>query len=95
MDRDEYFTPDELTTYLRDQYRLQRGKRRLAEMRATGEGPPFFRAGGCQVLYRRDLADTWARAVIGEPLKSTADESSRRRLGRVNAASGRRLPAHA
>jgi hypothetical protein len=78
VDRNKYLTPDELTAYLKEKYRIDRGRRRLAEMRATGEGPPYFRAGGCQVLYRRDLADAWALNLLGEPLRSTAEETARR-----------------
>jgi hypothetical protein len=79
----EFLTPEETTSYLDNRYKLKRGKRRLAEMRASGEGPPFFRAGGNQVLYRRDLVDKWAVKLLGEPLRSTSEEAVRHRLERA------------
>jgi hypothetical protein len=32
------------------------------------------------VLYRRDLVDEWARELLGEPLRSTAEENVRHRM---------------
>jgi hypothetical protein len=48
----EFLAVDETAVHLDKHYKLKRGKRRLAEMRASGEGPPFFRASGNTVLYR-------------------------------------------
>jgi hypothetical protein len=79
----EFLTSEETTDHLDRHYKLKRGKRRLAEMRASGEGPPYFRAGGNQVLYRRDLVDEWAIALLGEPLKSTAEEAVRHQRSRA------------
>jgi hypothetical protein len=86
----EVLTPEETADYLERRYKLKRGKRRLQEMRASGEGPSYFRASGNSVLYRRDLVDAWAIELLGEPLRSTAEEQVRHRLAEAEKG---RLPA--
>lgn len=77
--KDPPFLPEELSRHLWDQYRIHRSPRRLAQLRGTGEGPPFLRD-GCVVRYPRALADAWAEAQLGEPIRSTAEEAARRQI---------------
>src|SRR5690349_21772926 len=70
-------TPEETSDHLWEKYRIKRNTRRLAQLRADGEGPQYFRDGNV-VRYREDLLDAWAEQQLGEPLSSTSEESARR-----------------
>jgi hypothetical protein len=70
-------TPEETSDYLWQTYRIKRNARRLAQLRASGEGPPFFRDGHV-VRYRSDLTDEWALTHLGEALSSTSEENARK-----------------
>jgi hypothetical protein len=72
-------TPEEASDHLWQKYRIKRNARRLAQLRADGEGPHYFRDGNV-VRYREDLLDAWAEQQLGEPLGSTSEESARRLL---------------
>jgi len=72
-----WLTPEESSDHLWDKYRVKRNTRRLAQLRAAGEGPQYFRDGNV-VRYRDDLLDAWAEQQLGEPLSSTSEESGRR-----------------
>jgi hypothetical protein len=69
--------PDELSAFLWTFFRIQRSPRRLAQLRMSGEGPPFLRDGNV-VRYPPRLAAVWAVEQLGEPVRSTAEESARR-----------------
>jgi hypothetical protein len=56
---------------------MKRGPRRLAQLRASGEGPPYVRD-GVKVLYPIALADAWAQALLGQPVVSTSEETVER-----------------
>jgi hypothetical protein len=77
---DPPFVPEELSEHLWNRWRLRRSPRRLAQLRATGEGPPFMQD-GCVVRYARGTSDDWAKEQLGEPCRSTAEETARRLLG--------------
>jgi hypothetical protein len=70
--------PPEASDYLWNRHRIRRSVRRLAQLRATGEGPPYRRDGLVAVLYPPDLLDAWAEQQLGQPVRSTAEESARR-----------------
>jgi hypothetical protein len=72
--------PHGTTEYLRTQWGLRRGKRRLAELRANGGGPLYHRAGN-EILYFPDDVDAWAEDQLGAPLRSTSEEAARRLIG--------------
>jgi hypothetical protein len=69
--------PEELSERLWTRNRMKRGRRRLAQLRVTGEGPPYVRD-GVKVLYPVDLADAWADALLGKPVVSTSEETVER-----------------
>jgi hypothetical protein len=75
----DLLTTDEAPGYLLDEYRLRRGKRRMALLRGTGEGPKYLRVGN-QVLYPRHELDSWALRLLGRPMASTSEEVTRGRL---------------
>jgi hypothetical protein len=70
-------TPEEASDYLWAKYRVKRNARRLAQLRATGEGPKYFRDGNV-VRYREDHLDEFAEGSLGKPSVSTAEEHVRR-----------------
>jgi hypothetical protein len=74
-------TPEEASEYLWERFRVKRNARRLAQLRATGEGPKFYRDGNV-VRYRTDHLDEWAGNSLGEPASSTAEEHVRREAAR-------------
>jgi hypothetical protein len=74
-----WFTPEEASDHLWQQFRIKRNTRRLGQLRATGEGPEYSRDGNV-VRYRDDRLDTWAEHQLGESFTSTSDESARRQL---------------
>jgi hypothetical protein len=76
----DLLTTDEVPGYLEREYRVKRGKRRLAELRASGEGPPYLRDGS-RVIYRRRDVDAWALRLLGKPMTSTSEEAA---LGRLS-----------
>lgn len=71
------FTPEELSDYLWDHHRIRRSTTRLARLRQIGGGPPFYRD-GVYARYPQRSAAEWARALLGKPVSSTAEESSSR-----------------
>jgi hypothetical protein len=72
-------TPPEASLYLWDKFRVKRNPRRLAQLRASGEGPKFHRD-GCVVRYHSDNLDAYGELVLGEPATSTSEENARRAL---------------
>jgi hypothetical protein len=70
-------TPAESSVYLWERYRIRRGERRLAQLRATGEGPEYHRV-GVVVRHTPQQLDAWAQALAGTPVSSTVDEAERR-----------------
>jgi hypothetical protein len=70
-------TPEEASDYLWQKFRVKRNARRLAQLRASGGGPRFFRDGNV-VRYREDHLDEWAETSLGEPARSTSEESARK-----------------
>lgn len=73
-----WLTPEELSDRLWAKFRIKRNARRLGQLRAEGSGPPYFRDGNA-VRYRDDLLDQWEEQ-LGEPARSTSEESARRLL---------------
>jgi hypothetical protein len=72
-----WHTPDEASRYLWDKFRVKRNARRLAQLRASGEGPRFHRD-GCVVRYHSDNLDEYGELALGEPVISTSEENARR-----------------
>jgi hypothetical protein len=74
---DAILTPKETAQHLWECWRLQRGERRLAQLRAgpVGSGPAFHRD-GCVVRYRKSSVDTWAMKQLGREHGSTSHESA-------------------
>jgi hypothetical protein len=70
---------EEASQYLWKWYRLKRNPRRLAQLRASGDGPKYYRD-GLVVRYREADLDEWAEQQLGEPLVSTAQESEHKHL---------------
>jgi hypothetical protein len=68
--------PSQASDYLRRTWNLSRGPRRLAELRNEGGGPKYHRAGN-EVRYTIAALDAFARAALGAPLASTAEEFTR------------------
>jgi hypothetical protein len=68
--------PVQASDYLRQTWNLPRGPRRLAELRNEGCGPKYHRAGN-EVRYTPAHLDEYARAALGKPLSSTAEEFTR------------------
>jgi hypothetical protein len=75
----DFLTCEEARDYLWAEYRLQRSERRLGQLRLSGEGPAYHRAGNA-VRYRRSALDDWALKLLGAPAISTADETARRQV---------------
>jgi hypothetical protein len=75
----DFLTCAEASAYLWAKFRLKRSERRLAQLRLVGTGPGYHRAGNA-VRYRRDALDSWALAVLGGPMTSTAAEAVRRQV---------------
>jgi hypothetical protein len=69
--------PQQASDYLRNKWNLSRGPRRLAELRAEGSGPRYYRTGN-EVRYQPVHLDDYAIKALGEPLSSTAEEAARR-----------------
>jgi hypothetical protein len=74
----QFLNSQEASDYLRRKWNLSRGPRRLAELRAEGTGPRYFRAGN-EVRYKSVHLDEYAIKALGEPLTSTSEEIVRRR----------------
>jgi hypothetical protein len=72
-------TPAELVVYLWERHRKKRSERTLRLYRWKGGGPPFFRDGN-EVRYSPRLADEWAIAQWGEPLRNNSEQTARRLL---------------
>jgi len=77
MQDDCWMTAEELSRLLWDEYRIKRNARRLGQLRASGEGPPYHRDGQV-VRYRKSRARVWAEDQLGEEITSTSEESARR-----------------
>jgi hypothetical protein len=75
------FTPEELSAFLWENYRVQRSPRRLGQLRAAGGGPPYVRD-GVVARYPRETAIAWVETLLGAPVRSTSEESARRSLER-------------
>lgn len=58
--------------YLRNEHGISRTPATLRKLRCLGGGPQFRKAGR-SVLYDRESLDTWAEALVGEPVASTAE----------------------
>jgi hypothetical protein len=76
-DTPKLLTPAESSVYLWERYRIRRGERRLAQLRATGEGPAYHRV-GVVVRHTPQQLDAWAQALVGTPVSSTNEETARR-----------------
>jgi hypothetical protein len=72
--------PDEFSKFLWDNFRIQRSPRRLAQLRMSGQGPPFMRDGNV-VRYPPRLGSIWAIEQLGAPVRSTSEESARKLIG--------------
>jgi hypothetical protein len=78
----DLLTTEEVSRYLSERWRLKRGPRRLAELRAAGTGPEYHRTMGNRgVIYSRRAVDRWAVGVLGVAVASTAEETV---LGRLS-----------
>jgi len=66
-------------TYVREKYARPCTVGLLNKLAVKGTGPEFRRSGGRWVVYEESALDTWARALIGEPQKSTSESGSRRK----------------
>jgi hypothetical protein len=75
----ELLTPAESSVYLWERYRIRRGERRLAQLRATGEGPEYHRV-GVVVRHTIQQLDAWAQELVGDPVSSTNEEAARRNM---------------
>jgi hypothetical protein len=72
-----FYTPEESGRYLWDTFRMKRNSRRLAQLRAAGTGPKYFRDGNV-VRYREDHLREWAENSLGQAFVSTSEESASR-----------------
>lgn len=70
-------TSEEASNYLWERHRIRRSPRRLGQLRATGDGPPYQRD-GLVVIYRPNLLDDWVKEHLGDPVRSTAQETVQR-----------------
>jgi hypothetical protein len=67
-------SPQEVTEYLASAFGVVRKVPTLAKYRCLGGGPPFLRANR-SILYPRAGVESWARQMLGEPMRSTSDRA--------------------
>jgi hypothetical protein len=72
-----YLDPEQASRFLKAVFNLNRGPRRLAELRVEGTGPLYFRDGNVVRYQPRHLRE-YAERCFGAPARSTAEEAVRR-----------------
>jgi hypothetical protein len=77
-----FLDPDQASIFLKRVFNLARGPRRLAQLRAEGTGPKYFRDGNVVRYQPRHLRE-YGERCLGEPVSSTAEESAKRQIAAV------------
>jgi hypothetical protein len=72
-----FLDPDQASAFLWRTFRLSRGRRRLAQLRAEGTGPKYFRDGNVVRYQPRHLREYGEKCLAG-PVSSTSEESAKR-----------------
>jgi hypothetical protein len=68
--------PQRASEYLHERYGIQRSPRTLANKRSRGGGPIYHRVGK-SVLYAEKDLDSYAKKLLGKPVRNTAEERAR------------------
>jgi hypothetical protein len=71
---DAYLDPLQASQWLQRRFNIRRGVRRLAELRAEGTGPEYFRDGNA-VRYQPRHLKVYALRCLGTAYVSTAQEA--------------------
>lgn len=66
------FNRAEASKYLLETHGLSYKPNTLGHLAVSGKGPAYYPVPG-NPLYATDALDVWAREVLGEPVRSTAE----------------------